>query len=100
MTIDSAIDFPWNNHQIRLIPTYGHSDDGLVVLVDNRMIFTGDTLLNVPTATRFPRGNTIRFLKEDIPILSELTMVDVVFPGHGDTGDIREMIKKNLEYYN
>lgn len=85
----------WQGHHIRLFAVHGHSDDGLIVVLDERYLFSGDTLLPIPTVTRFRGGNTKRFWEEDIPVLQNLGIEDV-YPGHGKAGKMIEMIKSNM----
>ncbi len=87
--------FKWCGHCIKLTPVYGHSDDGIIVVLDDRIVFSGDTLLAVPTATRFPSGNSKRFWFEDIPMLKGLKDIELVYPGHGKTGTLKEMLDVN-----
>ncbi|MCR5384694.1 MAG: MBL fold metallo-hydrolase [Saccharofermentans sp.] len=97
VVFDDTFEFVWNNHVIRLIRCYGHSDDSLIALFDDKYLFSGDTLLNIPTATRFLGGSTSRFWKEDYPLLTKLSSsVEMVFPGHGDYGRIDDMLSVNV----
>lgn len=93
VTFDGTYSFLWGAHSVNLFAVYGHSDDGLVVLVEDRL-FSGDTLLPIPTVTRFPRGNTERFWKEDIPLLRKFN-VSEVYPGHGLQGNLADMLAVN-----
>ncbi len=91
--------FNWEGHEIKLSAVYGHSHDGLIGVIDDIM-FSGDTLLNIPTITRLPGGSTKKFWNEDIPLLRGMD-VSLVYPGHGKPGKKEEMIKVNkmLESY-
>lgn len=84
MTFDQSIDLDWNGRMVHLQACYGHSNDGLLALLDDKWLFSGDTLLPVPTITRFKGGSAKRFFGEDIPYLASLKdKVEMVFPGHG-----------------
>lgn len=85
----------WLGHKVNLLAVHGHTCDGLALSIDSKLVFTGDTLLNMPTITRFPTGSTKRFWNEDIPILQNLGIEDV-YPGHGKAGKMIEMIKFNM----
>lgn len=92
-TFEEKKEFELYRHKIVLEAVYGHGDDGLLVIMDNEYLFSGDTLLGIPTVTRFPRGSTKRFREEDIPLLKELAeTVNVVYPGHGSIGKIEDML--------
>ena len=76
--------FNWQGHKVELKAVYGHSNDGLVAFIDQKLLFSGDTLLAVPTVTRFPGGNKKRYQEEDIPLLkSIISKKCYVYPGHG-----------------
>ena len=94
--VDDKLEFAWCNHSIELIRCYGHSNDGLMVLANGKYLFSGDTLLSIPTTTRFLGGSTSRFWKEDYPYLEKISSkVETVFPGHGEPGNIMEMLAVN-----
>ena len=91
MTID------FEGHSVRLTRCYGHSNDSLIAVLDDRFMFSGDTILGIPTVTRFPKGSTRRFWKEDIPRLTELAdTIEKVYPGHGNPGRLIDMINNNV----
>ena len=87
-------DFSWAGHSVLLHSVYGHSADGLIAVVDN-CLFSGDTLLSIPTTTRFPTGNEKRFREVDIPLLKSFGMDCVVYPGHGETRRLDELLSLN-----
>lgn len=93
-TISEQVRVIFHGHEIDLIPVYGHSEDGLIALFDDKYLFSGDTLLNITTVTRFPSGSKKRFFDEDIPLL-QLLPVDTVYPGHGGEGALRDMLAVN-----
>lgn len=87
----------WHGHEIELISVYGHSADGLLALIDKETLFSGDTLLRIPTITRLPGGSSKLFWEEDVPKLKEMTGATRVYPGHGEPGDLLEMLSVNHE---
>ena len=95
ITFEDEFTFGWYGHRVELIAVHGHSDDSLIAEVDNKLLFTGDTLLSVPTITRFPRGNSERFWLEDVPMLKNKENIEFVYPGHGQMGNLYEMLKGN-----
>lgn len=86
--------FEWCGHKVRLSAVYGHSDDSLLAIIDEKYMFSGDTLLHIPTITRFPTGSSRRFWLEDMPMLL-VTKADKVFPGHGANGRLEDMMAVN-----
>ena len=96
--IDEDLAFEWKGHSIHLSPCYGHSQDSLIIVMGDKYMFSGDTIMGIPTITRFIGGSTKRFYEEDIPKLeSYVSRIHTVFPGHGEPGDLSKMIRKNVE---
>lgn len=94
VTFLHQMEFRWCGHDIRLEAFYGHSNDSLIAVMDGKYMFSGDTILPIPTATRFPCGSTKRFWQEDIPRLKTLN-IDMVYPGHGCSRRLEDMIAMN-----
>lgn len=96
--IDCAINtneqFDWQGHKVKMYLVYGHSDDGLLCLFDDVYLFSGDTLLSIPTITRLPRGTNQLFWDYDIPLIKQMNPMSV-FPGHSTQGEVTEMINAN-----
>ena len=95
MVFDDKLDFDWNGHNINLLAVQGHSNDSLIAIMDNKYLFSGDSLLSIPTVTRFPNGSTRKFWEEDIPLLKSLNQELVVYPGHGMPGSMIDMLSVN-----
>lgn len=85
----------WHGHRVELFSVYGHSDDGLMAVINKKALFSGDTLLSMPTVTRFPTGNTKRFWAEDMRLIKQMRSDLVVYPGHGEQGLLRDMLMIN-----
>lgn len=92
---DIDYQFNWFGHNINLLDVHGHSADSLLAIIDNTLLFSGDTLLSIPTVTRFPSGSTTKFWNEDIPKLKQMNSIQRVYPGHGDSGLLLDMIAIN-----
>ena len=95
VVFEDKLDFNWNDHKINLLAVHGHSSDGLIAILDDKYMFPGDSLLLIPTVTRFPNGSTKRFCSEDIPLFKSLNQDLVVYPGHGKPGRIIDMLAIN-----
>ena len=96
MTFDNEMNFDWEGHSVYLSQYSGHSPDGLIAILDGKFMFSGDTILGIPTATRLPKGSTSKFWNNDIPRLKTLaSTIEEVYPGHGDPGKLSDMIELN-----
>lgn len=94
ITFENEMELLWRDYKIKLESFFGHSNDSLIAIIDDRFMFSGDTILSIPTVTRFPGGSTVKFWEEDIPKLQKMN-VEMVFPGHGSSGKLTDMIEIN-----
>ena len=95
ITFENEKKFLWRDYKIKLESFFSHSNDSLVATIDDKFLFSGDTILSIPTVTRFPGGSTAKFWEEDIPRFQKMN-VETVFPGHGAPGNLTDMIKINI----
>ena len=94
---DGDGEFEWHNHKINCHSLKGHSLGSACYILDGNMLFSGDELLEIPTITRFPGGSTEKFWREDMPWLESIKNdISLVFPGHGQPGNIEDMLKANI----
>lgn len=85
--------FDWCGHSVRITEYNGHTSGSLCCVIDSKFLFSGDTLLHMPTTTRLPGGSTEKFLQEDLPRLQKMIgSIECVYPGHGVQGDLEEML--------
>lgn len=88
-------EFFWNSHKIQLRSSPGHSYGSILILFDNFLLFSGDTLLlHFPTITRLPGGNTKDFFKYTIPYIQTLNDELFVLPGHYECFKLKEAINR------
>ena len=73
----------WKGHSIDLISTPGHSKGSISILVDNKFLFSGDSLLkDYPTVTRLKGGNSKVYREKTINLFNSLSSETIVYPGH------------------
>ncbi len=71
--------------KFKVTSTPGHSEGSACYVMNDMLVFTGDTLLEDSSAiTRFPGGNTKDYNEIAIPYLQSLDKKLIVMPGHGD----------------
>ncbi|WP_054693718.1 MBL fold metallo-hydrolase [Syntrophomonas palmitatica] len=86
--------FSWHGHSILIQKTPGHSEGSCCILIDNKYLFTGDTLLNdYEVIFRFPGGSEEAYYKRTIPFFETLSADTIVFPGHGRTFLLRDALR-------
>jgi len=80
----------------------GHSKGSALIVVNDKLAFTGDSLMRVnPVITRFPGSDHKLYVEYTLPILSNLPEEMVIFPGHGEAFSLKELIvdgKLNIDY--
>ena len=82
-----------------LSPAFGHSDDGISVLVEeDRILFAGDSFMPVPHVVDGDVDDNIASIKQ----VAKLGLENIV-QGHGDIilrGEIDAAVKENINYLN
>lgn len=82
----------------KVIHTPGHTQGSICYLLDNKFLFTGDTLfLNSIGRTDLPGGNDLQ-MKMSLRKLKELLESNpsiIVHPGHDKSGTAREVLDNN-----
>lgn len=78
--------------ELILTETPGHSEGSICIVMDNVILFSGDSLLNVPVITKLPGGSRKEYEQITLPYLRELSKSLIVYPGHGDIFPINSKI--------
>jgi len=87
----------WQGHTLFLHPTPGHSPGSICILVDERFLFTGDTLMNCEKSVcSFVGGNLKALEAETLPWLRGLDQELLVYPGHFESFVLATRMKKNV----
>jgi glyoxylase-like metal-dependent hydrolase (beta-lactamase superfamily II) len=83
--------YEWHKHKLYLKATPGHSRGSCCIILDDKVIFTGDSLIfNTSVITRFPGGSIKEYNKITKPFLESTDKNLIAFPGHGDIFKIKE----------
>lgn len=72
ITFEVEMEYRWHSHCIRLLHTPGHSAGSTCIVLDEKLMFSGDTLLTIPTITRFLGGSKDAFANVTVPRLNNL----------------------------
>ena len=84
-TFDSEVDLRIGELEFHVTSTPGHSEGSACYTLFNKMVFTGDTLLqDYPVILKFPGGNKEDYEKIALPYLRALPKDSIIMPGHGD----------------
>ncbi len=70
----------------RCHPSPGHSPGSSLYFLENKAVFTGDSLIqDTPTIVHLPDSNRLLYKMETKPYLQSLDRNMIVFPGHGES---------------
>lgn len=85
LTYNDTMNYSWLEHNLTFYKTQGHSVGSSIIVLDNKFVFTGDTLMrNYPVITSFPHGDRVVYLEKTLPLLECTLSSDmIILPGHG-----------------
>ena len=83
ITFKNNFEFKWQRSILKLFETPGHSEGSSCILVNDKILFSGDSLfLNHPTVLKFPGGSKKQWLQKSLPLLKTIPKDARIFPGH------------------
>lgn len=95
LVFQGEMSFMWRGHTFLLRETPGHSPGSICILLDQSVLFSGDTIFaREPANMRFPGGNQEDFQKQARPFLCGLPPETVVYPGHYGSFLLRDAVLK------
>lgn len=96
VTFENSYSFELEGHTFSFIKSPGHSKGSVLIILDDKYLFSGDSLLPIPVITRFPGGSTKDYWSHTVPLLECFKeKISTVFPGHGEPGSMDDMMKLN-----
>lgn len=88
---ETNLSYEWEEHQIEMYATPGHSPGSSCILIDKKHLFTGDSLVNgFEVITRYPGGSRKQYENYVIPFLKKMGKDVIVYPGHGDRAPLTD----------
>ena len=73
------------NLEFKVTSTPGHSEGSSCYQLFDKLVFTGDTLIqDTPVILKFPGGNKEDYYSIAYPFLKSLDKESIIMPGHGD----------------
>lgn len=84
----------WQNLKLSFFSTPGHSKGSCSCVVNDNIIFTGDSLLyDYPVLTRIPGGSLKQYKDISLPFFCSIKENILALPGHGREFYIYEIVK-------
>ena len=94
--LDDEEEFELIGHKFKTLKTPGHTNGSLCFLMDNKYLFSGDTLFNRSCGrTDFPTGDSEAMQISLNRLVNQLDENIIVYPGHEDSTTILEEKHKN-----
>lgn len=88
---EGTMEIEFDSLPIKMIQTPGHSPGSICIIIDQKYIFTGDSLVGGNLViTRLPGGSRKEYNQITRPFLEGLPENMIVFPGHGEEGEQRD----------
>lgn len=73
----------WGEHEIEFYEVGGHSPGSCLILMDKKLLFAGDNVLNNGNELRGSDANKEEYVNVVVPFLEKLSEKIYVLPGHG-----------------
>ena len=94
VTFEGRMQLDWRGHEIDLQEAPGHSKGSILVDVDGRYLFSGDTIsYDYELITGFPGSSRREYEEKTRPVLEGLDQQMKVYPGHGRSFVLKEAEK-------
>ncbi len=93
LVFQNTLDIYWCGHRIACCETPGHSQGSICVLVDDKILFSGDSLMwGEKTNTRFKGGSEEQYREKTLPWLKGLPGDITVYAGHKELFVLKERL--------
>lgn len=90
-TFDKEYTLNVGHIKLKCFSTPGHSPGSAIYILEDKYVFTGDSLLqNTPAILRFPKSDAKIYEEVTLPFLNSLDKNMLAFPGHGEPFKIVE----------
>lgn len=84
ITFEDGYSMVWHGHKIMIVSSPGHSKGSACIMIDDKWMFTGDSLIpDTPVITRYPGGSLNEYNAITLPYLLNADDQIMIMPGHG-----------------
>lgn len=93
MVFELSMYINWKGHYITLIEAPGHSPGSILISIDEKYLFCGDSLsCDYEVVTGFPGGNRKSYEQITKPLFDFFDRKIMVYPGHGKFEFLEKML--------
>lgn len=90
-TFNEQTNFIWQGHSVKLYECPGHSKGSILIIIDGKYLFSGDSILkNYLTECRFPGGSKKDWETIGFPLIKSLDNSMEVYPGHFESFKLKD----------
>lgn len=83
-------------HKVLIRNVCGHTKGSIIIIMDDKIVFTGDSLMtDRDVVTNLPGGDIEAYEAITVPILKQLDGNLIVYPGHGRTQKLSTLRGEN-----
>lgn len=94
IVFDKNLNYDWQGERFAFYHTPGHSQGSSCIIMNDEVVFTGDSLLaDYSVITRFPGGSTKDYKNISLPFLKSLNPDLLIFPGHGKSAKLGKILE-------
>ena len=94
ITFDKKFNCDWQGEHFVFYHTPGHSQGSACIVMNNEVLFSGDSLLaDYQVITRFPGGSTKDYQNISLPLLKTLNPDLLVLSGHGKSAKLGTLLE-------
>ena len=94
ITYSDDFNYTWYGYHLYFKSIQGHSVGSSFIIFDEKLVFTGDSLLkDYPVIVSFPHGSKEVYLEKTLPLFEKKLKSDmIILPGHGEQFVLSEII--------
>ena len=94
ISFEDELCITWNGHSFKMVKSPGHSAGSSMMVVDNNLLFSGDSVLGNEQELRSLNASREDFHRYVVKRIKAMDGDNIVFPGHGERDVLSEFIKK------
>ena len=88
---ENEYELEWMGYNVKLLECPGHSKGSSIIILNDKYVFSGDTLLrDYPTELRFPGGDKNDWIHKGRLVLEKIPGDAIILPGHFDSFNMKD----------